>query len=584
MWHFFHRPTSRPANPTTLKHHLALESLESRTLLHGGLSGFVYVDGDADGARDTGESGIPGVVIELTGNATGGAAVTLSEMTDDAGAYSFTELDPGTYTITQRQPDAHLDGQDAITFAGAVAANDSFSNIVLAAEQVAADINFGERGLKPEFVSIRSFLASTPAPAVALREINAIAADQAGNSTLADSIRNGAGDTPDGGDEEDLFGPVTTGSFQDTDLLGIRTDLVSGAPPITAEHVSTAVSYAGFSNPPTYGPHHGPVNDAQGNSITPRPTGVYTTEQHDEDLVHNLEHGHVWISYNPTTISAADKAALEALVTNGGTNTGVILTPRSQNTTTIAVASWARLLTLGAFDEEQIRAFIETNRGHAPEGFIRSGQKGTGSGSETLDDGLLHTRTPLTAFAAVTPGSETDASLLGTRTDLVSGAPPVTERSHVTTAVDYTGFSNPPSYGPHHGVVQDDDGGTITPRPTGIYTTEQPDEDLVHNLEHGHVWISYDPALISATDKTALEQLITAGGTNNGVIMTPRAKNTSAIVLTSWIHQLSLNSFNATTIRNFIETNRGHSPEGFIPSGQKTAASETLDDDLDHTP
>lgn len=378
------------------------------------------------------------------------------------------------------------------------------------------------------------------------------------------------------------FGPVTPGPFDASNLLGTRTDLVTGAPAITQTHVSTAVDYSAFSNPPTYGPHHGPIQDSTGNSITPRPTGVYTTEQPDEDLVHNLEHGHVWISYDPTLISTSDKAALEQLVTAGGTNTGVILTPRAANDSAIALASWAHLLKLNSFDATTIRNFIETNRGHAPEGFIQTGQKGTTAASETLDDGLLHTSKPIAPFAAVVTGSSTDAGLLGTRTDLVTGAPAVAQ-THVTTAVDYTGFSNPPAYGPHHGTQMDSQNNFITPRPTGVYTTAQPDEDLVHNLEHGHVWISYNPTLISATDKTALEQFITAGGTNNGVILTPRPKNTSAIVLTSWTRQLTLSTFNATTIRSFIETNRGHAPEGFIVSGQKPANGDSLTDGLPHS-
>ena len=115
------------------------------------------------------------------------------------------------------------------------------------------------------------------------------------------------------------------------------------------------------------------MRDAQNNFITPRPTGVYETEQPDEDLVHNLEHGHVWISYNPNLLSSADQSALEQLVDDGGTDTGVILTPRSQNTTVIALASWAHLQTLDSFDATPIRDFIETNRGHTPEGFIPSG-------------------------------------------------------------------------------------------------------------------------------------------------------------------------------------------------------------------
>jgi hypothetical protein len=185
------------------------------------------------------------------------------------------------------------------------------------------------------------------------------------------------------------FPAVTTGSFSDPDLLGIRTDLVSGAPPITANHVTTAVDYSAHSNPPTYGDHHGVATDGQGVGITPRPTGVYSTPQPDEDLVHNLEHGHVWISYNPTLISSADRSALEAFVTAGGANTGVILTPRPKNTTAIAAASWARLLTLDAFDAAQLRDFVVTNRGHAPEGFI-AGNAIT-AGNELPLDSLPHT-------------------------------------------------------------------------------------------------------------------------------------------------------------------------------------------------
>lgn len=171
-------------------------------------------------------------------------------------------------------------------------------------------------------------------------------------------------------------------------------------------------------------------------------------------------------------------------------------------------------------------------------------------------------------FGSVTAGSFEDPSLLGTRTDLVAGAPPITA-IHRDGDIDYTGYSNPPTYGDHHGFdsLGTDSNPGITPRTTGVYTTEQPDEDLIHNLEHGHVWISYNPNLIS--DSEALEQFVRDGspnpnGSGVGVILTPRAANDTVIALASWAHLQPLDSIDLTTIRSFVEINRGKAPEGFI--------------------
>jgi Ca2+-binding RTX toxin-like protein len=164
-----------------------------------------------------------------------------------------------------------------------------------------------------------------------------------------------------------LLPAVTPGPFDAPGLLGTRTDLVAGAPAITQTHVEGPVDYTGYSNPPTYGPHHA-VSMAP--HFAPlQPTGVYTTEQEDEDAVHNLEHGHVWISYNPTLIGA-NLTPLQELVRSFGVSVGVVLTPRADNDTMIALASWAHLQTMTTFDPIAIRNFAITNRGHAPEGFI----------------------------------------------------------------------------------------------------------------------------------------------------------------------------------------------------------------------
>ena len=409
----------------------------------------------------------------------------LTTLTDDDGKYAFSELEPGSYRIAQRQSAALIDGEDSSSSQDVTVTDDVIANLVLTDDQISKDHNFGERGLNSEFVNI-SWMFASAKTATKLRAALAMSEESVGNMELAASIRSGAEEvvadvnsapvarrdsfnveqgavltvsspgvlrndsdadadllsaalisTTTNGDltlEEDgafvyspnsafsgtdsfsyrvgdgasfsatttvtiavrapdaefnePFGEPSPGSFEDNDLSGTRTDLVAGAPSIERTHVEAAVDYTGYSNPPTYGPHHGFLTDANGSSITPRPTGIYETEQADEDLIHNLEHGHVWISYNPSMISSDDLERLESFVADGGIDTGVILTPRNANTSTIAVASWARLLELDEFDSNQIRTFVESNRGHSPEGYIPSGQKP--DGRETFDDGFAH--------------------------------------------------------------------------------------------------------------------------------------------------------------------------------------------------
>lgn len=190
-----------------------------------------------------------------------------------------------------------------------------------------------------------------------------------------------------------------------------------------------------------------------------------------------------------------------------------------------------------------------------------------GVGFDLLRGGLnpdnFGPRDALDTKADFTPGFDfrardhTASHLLGTRTDLLPGAPDINNRPHTTEPIDYAalGFTNPPTYGPHH---------PSPVQPTGIYSTVLEDENLVHNLEHGHVWISYDPALISAADLAELEDVVEYIGSFSGVILAPRPANDTMIALVSWGRLQTLTSFSADAVRNFIVTNRGYAPEGFI--------------------
>ncbi|SEN16681.1 conserved repeat domain-containing protein [Luteibacter sp. UNCMF331Sha3.1] len=107
-----------------------------------GLMGFVYVDANENGVRDSGEAGIAGVTVTVT-NTAGGASETA--VTDASGAYAFSNLPAGTYRIAETQPPQYLDGAEQVgSLGGTHAANDVFDGIVLGVSQVGTNYNFGE--------------------------------------------------------------------------------------------------------------------------------------------------------------------------------------------------------------------------------------------------------------------------------------------------------------------------------------------------------------------------------------------------------------------------------------------------------
>ncbi len=110
------------------------------------LSGYVYVDANNDGIKESGESGISGVSVTLTGTNDQGNPVTQMVTTLSDGSYSFTNLRPGTYSLTETQPSAYAEGKDTIgTPGGNASVQDVFSNIVLNEGVNGANNNFGER-------------------------------------------------------------------------------------------------------------------------------------------------------------------------------------------------------------------------------------------------------------------------------------------------------------------------------------------------------------------------------------------------------------------------------------------------------
>jgi hypothetical protein len=110
----------------------------------GSLSGSVYFDASGDGVRSSDEAGIAGVYITLSGIDDQGHTVFLTTVTDDFGNYRFLNLRPGTYSITESQPNEYLDGAETLGSLGGEVGYDSFTNIHLLANVAGIGYDFGE--------------------------------------------------------------------------------------------------------------------------------------------------------------------------------------------------------------------------------------------------------------------------------------------------------------------------------------------------------------------------------------------------------------------------------------------------------
>ncbi|MEQ1850831.1 MAG: SdrD B-like domain-containing protein, partial [Chthoniobacteraceae bacterium] len=119
--------------------------------LDNSLGGAVYVDANNNGTFDPGETPVSGATVTLTGTNDLGAPVSLTQLTDAFGAYDFTNLRPGTYTLTQTQPGGLLDGRDAVGNLGGTLGNDVLSGITTLASQTGTGYNFAE--LQPASIS-----------------------------------------------------------------------------------------------------------------------------------------------------------------------------------------------------------------------------------------------------------------------------------------------------------------------------------------------------------------------------------------------------------------------------------------------
>lgn len=116
---------------------------------------------------------------------------------------------------------------------------------------------------------------------------------------------------------------------------------------LTATHVEGAVDYEAQygMNPPAGGDH----NAAWLNC------GVYDQPQRNENAVHALEHGAVWITYDADALTAAQVAALRS----EAPDTYSIVSPYPGLPAPVVVSAWSAQVQLDGVDDPRLETFIQ---------------------------------------------------------------------------------------------------------------------------------------------------------------------------------------------------------------------------------
>ncbi len=148
-------------------------------------------------------------------------------------------------------------------------------------------------------------------------------------------------------------------------------------------------------------------------------------------------------------------------------------------------------------------------------------------------------------YAVTRSGGSTSASDTYTRDQLastkaISGITYKKEpnHTHITTIQKYD--ASPP-IGGDHAQYWADCTGTVYPNPIA-------NENAVHSLEHGAVWLTYKPGL-SAADIATLSKLVTG---KNETLMSPYPGLKTEVSLQAWGYQLFVDSVTDPRIQQFI--------------------------------
>ncbi|MGI5221160.1 DUF3105 domain-containing protein [Nocardia sp. CA-290969] len=116
-------------------------------------------------------------------------------------------------------------------------------------------------------------------------------------------------------------------------------------------HVDATQRVAYDKTPPFGGPHDASWADCMG--------AVYEKPLREENAVHSLEHGAVWISYNPEKVDEDGVDTLKAWVDG---EQYMLLSPHPGQEAPISLQSWGHQLSVPDADDERIGQFVTALR------------------------------------------------------------------------------------------------------------------------------------------------------------------------------------------------------------------------------
>ena len=112
---------------------------------------------------------------------------------------------------------------------------------------------------------------------------------------------------------------------------------------LTNTHVATPVEYE--QTPPVGGDHAAAWLNC----------GIYDQPVPNENAVHDLEHGAVWVTYNPDDVSGADLDTLRSAVPD----TYITMSPYPGLDAPVVASAWGAQVQLDGIDDPRLKQFID---------------------------------------------------------------------------------------------------------------------------------------------------------------------------------------------------------------------------------